>query len=342
MERAPSVIDRLNAWQEPAPEEPKQQAPVAEYDDEPADEPVAPVAQREEPAEQPSTDGIEVEEEAVEIGTLQDLAQHLNVDVADLYNIRLPVTGPDGRQEVSLGEWKDGFQEVARVKKIEAEITEQRQKFETERAQVQEMLYRQAVETQALLESAEKSLLDDFNRIDWNQLRATNPAEWAAKQTEFQNRQRQVQDAKGEAARRYMELQQRQQQEETARLSEIISREAQMLTERIPEWRDESKAQAEKAALREYLIKSGYSPDDVNSVADSRAIVLARKAWLFDQMQAKANVKKAAVVKIGKKVLKPGSRDATTPQAENIQKLRSQLRKSGSHKDAAALISKLI
>lgn len=342
MENKPSVTDRLSNWldtQDAPPPEPVAQKPVPqaeEYDDAP--EPVA----APEVAQDAPEPVAESEDEAVEIATLQDLAQHLNVDVADLYNIRLPVTGPEGRQEISLGEWKDGYQEVAKVRKIEAEITQQRQQFEQERAQVQELLYRQAVETQALLESAEKSLLEDFSRIDWNQLRATNPAEWAARQTEYQNRQRQIQDAKAAAARRYHELNEQQAQEHQARMSHLVQRESQLLLERIPEWRDDARASAEKAALRQYLMGAGYSSDDVSSVVDSRAVALARKAMLFDQMQSKAAAKKAAVVKIGKKVLKPSSRDAATPQAENIQRLRTQLRKSGSHKDAAALISKLI
>lgn len=341
METKPSVTDRLSAWisaEEAPPPEPVKQA-VDYVEEEEAAEPVVQQAEAETP-DAPEV-ATESEEEAVEIATLQDLAQHLNVDVADLYNIRLPVTGADGRQEISLGEWKDGFQEVAKVKKLEAEIQQQRQAFETERAQVQELLYRQAVETQAMLEAAEQSLLEDFQRVDWNALRAQNPGEYAAKQTEFQNRQRFIQQKRAEAGNKYVELQQQQAQEFHARQSELLQRESQMLVERIPEWRDPAKAEAEKASLRKYLVDMGYTQDDVSGVVDSRAIALARKAMLFDAMQSKAAAKKA-VVKIGKRVLKPSSRDTTTPQAENIQKLRTQLRKSGSHKDAAALISKLI
>ena len=340
MDEKPSINDRLSAFLEEPKEAPPQaaaEAPqVAEYEDAPDD------AAQAQAAPEAATEATEDDSEAVEIGTLQDLAEHLQIDVADLYNIRLPVTGPDGRQEVSLGEWKDGYQEVAKVKKLESEVAQQRQQFEQERAQVQELLYRQSVEAQALIESAENALLQDFQRVDWNTLRMQNPAEWAAKQTEFQQRQQQVQSAKADAARRYMELQQRQQEETQGRMQEILARESQLLTERIPEWRDETKATTEKTKLREYLAQAGFAPDEISSIADSRAIAITRKAWLFDQMQAKAGVQKSKVIKIGKKVLKPGSRESVTPAAENVAALRKTLRKTGSHRDAAKLISQLL
>lgn len=340
MDEKPSINDRLSAFLEEPKEAPPPaaaEAPqAAEYEDAPDD---APQAQA---APETPTEAAEDDSDAVEIGTLQDLAEHLQIDVADLYNIRLPVTGPDGRQEVSLGEWKDGYQEVAKVKRLESEVAQQRAQFEQERAQVQELLYRQSVEAQALIESAENALLQDFQRVDWNTLRAHNPAEWAAKQTEFQQRQQQVQSAKADAARRYMELQQRQQEETQGRMQELLTRESQLLTERIPEWRDETKATAEKSKLREYLAQSGFAPDEISSIADSRAIAITRKAWLFDQMQAKAGVQKSKVIKIGKKVLKPGSRESVTPAAENVAQLRKTLRKTGSHRDAAKLISQLL
>ena len=93
--------------------------------------------------------------------------------------------------------------------------------------------------------------------------------------------------------------------------------------------------------MREYLLSAGYSPDEIDQAYDHRTIVLAHKAMQFDAMAKKGTTAKKRVVKIGnKKVLKPGAKrtKAQTQQDAEAQ-LRAKLKKSGDHRDAAALIS---
>ena len=89
--------------------------------------------------------------------------------------------------------------------------------------------------------------------------------------------------------------------------------------------------------MSEYLLTTGFSQQEVESAADHRAIVLARKAMMWDQHQANADIAKKKVLKIGKKVLKPGARQSKADHKQQTeQQLREQMRASGGSVDSAA------
>ena len=55
----------------------------------------------------------------------------------------------------------------------------------------------------------------------------------------------------------------------------------QRLLEIVPEWQNPETAQQEKLAIREYGINVlGYSPQEMDSVYDYRALLGLRNAWL--------------------------------------------------------------
>ena len=88
---------------EPQPEEvneePAQDSEVEE----------APTAEKEE-----SPSGEDVEE--LNISSFNELAEHLGIDIADMYQLAVPINTPEGRKEVTLGEWKDSVQAAEQLK----------------------------------------------------------------------------------------------------------------------------------------------------------------------------------------------------------------------------------
>lgn len=317
----------------------------------PVAKPVAPEQPQDEEAAAPETqrgeertEGGEPEgqDDAISISTLSELAEHIGVDVADLYNLRVPVTTAEGvKSEISLGEWKDGYQQSTKLSKAQQEIQEARRALEMERAQVQERIARETQEAGTLLHAIEEQWNAEFQGIDWNNLKASDPAEWAVRRQEMTERQARIREMRQQAAQRLQAMQREQQSQQAKALSEQLKREHEALNAAIPEWRDAEKAKAEKQALRDYLSSSGFTADELEAAYDHRALVLARKAMLYDQQQRKADAaRKKVTVKIGgKQVLQPGTR---APKAEavvdKVNALRAQLRKSGKVDDAAALL----
>ena len=285
--------------------------------------------------EEESAGDSEGDEEGAEITSLGDLAEHLGVEVADLYNLHIPVNDIDGvRKEITLGEWKDGYQQASALQKAQKEAAEEKAKWTQQLQQSMESYHRQASENAALMQNMEKMLFKEFENTDWNNLRVENPVEWAARRQEFQERQTHIQNMRQQAAQRYNEVLQQHQEAQKQVFSEMIKEEMGKLHQAIPEWRDENLASAEKAQLYDYLRALGYTDQEISNAADHRPIVLARKAMLHDLQQQTADVAKKKVVKIGKKVLKPGTRQTKAEAKHDARKkARQKLRETGRLED---------
>lgn len=360
-QRQPSIEERIAAAVSPPLAEPQQEsqsestdqavggqldgAPedVGQQDVGPAEaEREAPSAAAGEPAEsgeQPEAGGEEVE--TIELGSLGDVAQHLGVPVEDLYGLTVPIDVEGKRQELSIGEWKD------RVRAgIESDVlAEQRKAFADERKQAEERLQQQGeamriafAEAAALTEAAERQLQGEVENLA--AIRESDPAEWAAKQTELKQRQDAIEASKRELRERWQAQVETQQAEVQTQLQAHIARERDSLLEAIPEWRDEDVFTTERREMRDYLSMSGFSEQEIETAVDHRLILMARKAMRYDAQQAQASLSRKRVAKVAKKVVKPGATQGKQAAKEDaFAKLRAQHKKSGSTDSAAALIA---
>jgi hypothetical protein len=160
---------------------------------------------------------------------------------------------------------------------------------------------------------------------------------------EYLKQQRIAQEQQAKLSQVYAE-QQRVQQQEAAeaqqRHAQHLQDQREQLLAKIPAWRDDAKAKTEKAALREFLLTEGYDDETVGNLADSRAVVIARKAMLYDQMVAKASVAAKKVATLPTRVERPGVGD--NPNLDKRSAAFQKLSKSGRVEDAAALFANLI
>jgi len=139
-----------------------------------------------------------------------------------------------------------------------------------------------------------------------------------------------------EAISAYQSVQAEQRQEAETQQQEHLANEGQKLQDSLPEWSDPEVAKAEKKQIAEYLVSNGYSQDELTAASDHRAIIMARKAMLFDSQQTGNNAIKKRVAKIPK-VLKPGT--TKSPEKSNQQKLdrlRATMISTGKVEDAHA------
>jgi hypothetical protein len=123
----------------------------------------------------------------------------------------------------------------------------------------------------------------------------TDPAEWAAKQQEFQYRQQELQQM-GEAVGQQVQFQSQQADEVFMReRQETLAHERVALTQAIPEWHDEEKMGADMHSIIQYARENGFPDEELQDVTLSRHVVTLRKAMLYDQGKtvAQQKVKKA-------------------------------------------------
>ncbi|MEW8195223.1 MAG: hypothetical protein AB2793_16040, partial [Candidatus Thiodiazotropha sp.] len=140
----------------------------------------------------------ELEEETEEIELDADVfASALGLednalDITDEGEIKFK-TKIDGKENaVTLAELLKGYQLEGHVTQKSQKLSEDRRAFEQERdAQMTELKSALGQATE-LLKLSEEGLIAEYN-IDWNTLRTENPAEFAAKRQEFQERYNQIQ-----------------------------------------------------------------------------------------------------------------------------------------------------
>lgn len=277
----------------------------------------------------------------VSIEDISQLADHLGIDVSEMYNLRVPITDSEGkRRDITLGEWKDGFQLNEQAQKVQKQAQEEYDALTKQRQEFEQQAQAAAAQTQRYIQAAQKELTQEFNAINWESLRQQDPGQYAVKRQDFIERNARLGQLEQQAAQEWQQQQTQLQQQREAQYGKYLEREQQALYESIPEWRNEEAARTEKSRVSEYLQSTGYTPEEIGNAADHRAIVLARKAMLWDESQKKADTAKKKVLKIGKRVLKPSTRQSKATQTMSREReLKAAVRKGGGKMDdVAALI----
>jgi hypothetical protein len=341
----PRILDRISDI--PAePETPEPEAAAAPDSAPETDAKPEPEAATPEPEPEPEPEAAKAktkdDEETVEIGTVTELAEHLGVKAEDLYNLKFKM--PGSGDEVTLGQIKDSYRASNDVTHEAAEVRKQRETLETELAQKRDATQQTLAEAAALVDTAEKRMMSEYESVDWNALRTENPTQWVALRQEVQERQRLLEATKSDIRTRWQQNIEDAQRESVARLNERVEQETAKLLEVLPEWKDPEVAKTERSALHSYLVAQGFAVEEVEQVVDHRAVLLARKARLYDEAvaQAKETAAKKKVVRIGKKTLRAGTAPSKQDTADDkLAGLRKALRTDGSIDAAAALIDAL-
>lgn len=246
----------------------------------------------------------------------------------------------DGQEvEVTLAELRNGYSRTADYTRKATALAEQRKAFEAEaeairaeRAQYAQMLpiLQQQIQQQNAAEP------------DWDNLYDEDPIEAARLERHWRR-------TKEEQTQRLVAIQAEQQRlaeeeakQRTQHMQAVVEAERSRLPEVIPEWKDQATMMKEAQELREWATSNGLTEQDINSLTQAAHIALVRKAMLYDK--GVRNVEKAKQpVKQKARVVRPGSSNASAkPGSVDLKRASKRLAQTGSVKDAAALLDKLI
>jgi len=240
----------------------------------------------------------------------------------------------DGKEvEVSLDELQKGYSRTQDYTRKTQQIAEVRKHAEAELQAVRAEREQYAHLLGALEAQVQQATQPN---IDWERLYQEDPIEWVRQREVMRENQEKNAAIQSEKQR----LSQLSQQEQIQHHQMVLQQEQEALVAAIPEWKDSKKAAAEKAMLVQFGQKAGFSPDELKNVLDHRAVVLLRKAALYDQMVSKRGQIKP-VTNNGPRPAKPG---AAGRVSNNTEALRAQQRlaKTGRVDDAADAIYKLL
>ena len=242
-------------------------------------------------------------------------------------------------EEITVEELKRGNLRHRDYTRKTQELAEARKELEANFEEIQRERAQYAQMLPALQERLQQPVEQE---PDWDTLYDTDPtmAAKAERQWRKQQEERAAQLQAVEAERqRMMGLEQQRLEQMQARYFE---EQRQILPELIPEWRDNTVASKEAKDIRSFLIKEGFSEQDVNGLTNATLVKLARKAMLYDQGQTRATEAKKKPKTQKTKTLKAGSR-STQPRPKSEQKQALQrVRQTGRVQDAAAAIKTLL
>lgn len=262
--------------------------------------------------------------------SLSDLAKYLGVEEESLdvdedgsLKVKTKIDGQEG-----AAKFKDlvkSYQLQGHVDAKVREAAEQAKALQERVSQFEAYAQSESQKLAHLANVANQELMRELGEIDWQSLARNDPAEYVAKQAEFQVRQGRINQLNAAAQQQAEHARQAQEH----RISQQLAAEAARLPTLIPEWADEKVATSEKAELAKWLLSQGLPEKEVHSLARADLVSMFRKAWLYDQGKGKAAVVEKQL-RVAPKLVKPGqSKDSGERAAENARTLKENIRKSG-------------
>lgn len=295
----------------------------------------------EEEQAQPQEAAAEETQEAGEHpSTLDELAEHLEVDKEYLYGLQVPV-GRDGKT-ATLGELKN-----TAIAQIDAEreaerLKSERQQFEQQRQELMGQLHGRLSEADNLIKGFEAQLDEELKSPEMETLRREDPAEWTAKRQEIEERRRQLHEQRNKVRENATSMTEEQRKEFEAKRQQHLQREGAKLVEAIPEWKDQERAKTESQQLVSYLRGMGATDEEIGQIGDHRFFVLARKAMLFDEGEKKVDVAKKKVKTLPKRVKPSSPKKPQDAETEARKKRMQRFQKSKTPQDAEAVLLDMI
>lgn len=256
------------------------------------------------------------EEEGAEQPQDEDLSFELDGKTVTLKKSQLP--------EVYRNQMFD-----ADYRRKTAEVAEARRAAQEQAEQIRAERSHYANQLDVSLSLMHKQLIGDQEALA--ELARTDPAEWVARNAEFQQRINVYQ----QAVQQREQLGHAQQADEQREQQEWRAGERRLLQEKLPEWKDQAVASTEQKLIAQTLLDAGYSESDLSELFDHRALLIGRKAALWDQHQSQLQAAKAKQAKPEpRKSLTPGApKPQTDTQRSAYQEALAKAKRSGKPDD---------
>lgn len=246
----------------------------------------------------------------------------------------------DGEEKlVPLNELTKSFQLQGHVNNQSMALSEQRKEFEASKAEVTAGLSTRVDGVIDMAKMVEQQLMAEFQGVDWDQLRTSDPGQWSVLRQEFADRAGQIQQMQSLAQQEKQRLHQEQQAQTLEQQKAHVANQARLLLDKNPEWSDTTKMESDILSIRTFLGSTyGFSDEDLQMVTDHRLISLIQDAKSYREGKKTVEAKKAKIVP---KFQKPGASKSNATQLAKARKVKAQRAKaksSGSVEDVASIL----
>ena len=273
----------------------------------------------------------EGEQEAPQYSSLNEMLAAHKIDPESVMGLHVTAKIDGKETQVPLSDVLKSYQLEGHVNNKSIELSKQKTQVEAKRNEWRQAAQSALQQHQAMANVAMQMLNHDFNRVDWNALRVQNPAEYAALQAEFGQRQQQIQGFLQQVT--YQQQQEAQQQQQIQQQS--LAQERQKLLDAVPEWRDNATFSKDREAISQYARNLGFQDAELNQIFDHRYMRVLHDAARFQALQA-AKPEALKQVRQAPPMAKPGSRVDSNPSAAKRQQVMDRLSRNPRDQDAQA------
>ncbi len=271
-----------------------------------------------------------------EIQTVVEFAKAAGWSPEELYDLKLNL---DNGESLRLGEVKDKLQSYARQ---EADLAAKREELVQEqqalRLQVQQAMQGQSALSAEVLEKhgEMQAIQAEFNSVNWELLGEKDPGRAALLQQKIATKYAAAKAAYDEATQK--EAMQKQQYWNNA-----LVESDKLFLKAVPEWKDQAVVAKEGPAIGQFLTQvMGFSPQELATIIDPRARVIARMAWLYTQQQASVASAASKVRNAPKPVMKAGNGIKSSAGDRKLTGLLQKAKTTGKKEDQISAISALL
>lgn len=310
--------------QEPA-EQAEQTQQSAEQDEQ--------AAQQQETQEAKPADKPEENQEEVDYADLDDYLTKTGIEPESFRSLPVKVKIDGEEKLVPLSDVLKSYQLEGHVNNKSIELSNERRVFDEERQAVRQLAAQQLQRNEALSQAAQQILNQDFQAVDWQTLRATDPAEYSAKLADFQMRQARVNELAQQIAQQRNEASQQDQQNLGARVAEERNR----MLEARPQWRDEGTFAKDREQMVKYAKTVGYTDAELNQVLDHRALLVLDAAARYAALQA-SKPEALKRVRQAPKAAAPGARVNANPKDAQRQQVIERFNRNPRDVDSQAAV----
>ena len=247
--------------------------------------------------------------------------------------VTVRIDGED--KQIPLEEALRGYQRHSDYSRKMNEVVQDRKALEAEYEQVKTERAQYAELLGALQQQVQAAVSQEPN---WEALYASDPLEYV-RQKDLWREQKERLAAVAEEQQRLAQL---QMQDRAEAISNLVRENQARLIEANPEWKDSKMWERDRAAIREYGMKLGFSEEELAQAYDHRAVMALYKAMKYDSIMAKrpqpqgrANAPKVAGAGT------PASAPPTRAKSA-VTNAKKRLAQSGKLGDAAALFETIL
>lgn len=263
--------------------------------------------------------------------SLSELLTAHKIDPESVMGLHVTAKIDGQEKQVPLSEVLKSYQLEGHVNNKSIELANQRTAFEQERQAIRTLAQQQLQQNQQLGNIAQQMLNHDFNRVDWNALRANNPAEFAALQAEFQQRQQGIQQYMGQIQQQVQHEEQQRQQA----LQQSVAEESERLMNLRPEWRDQAAFAKDRQQMTQYARSLGFQDAELGQIFDHRYMLILHDAARYQALQA-ATPQALKQVRQAPQMVAPGSRTDVSPREAQRKSVVERLNRNPRDQDAQA------